>query len=300
MGYLFLSIFLRLSSLLTPRAWRRMAGPIAGLIWLVSARLRTATLINLALAYPELTQRERTRLGRESLRHYVLNIVEVGAFWYWPLERLDALVDPPAGRRHYEEAKASGRGIVFLAPHFGAWEAMTVWGRDYVDGAALYKPGRGATIQRKLRRKRKRFGMRLVPATRAGLRVIYQSLHEGKAVGVLPDQEPSLGQGHFAPFFGVPALTATLVPRLIRKTGCRVVFAVCMRTPGGRFQLHFVPPEEAIHSEDLDTALAALNRGVERCIALDPAQYLWPYKRFKHRPPGEARIYRKKSRPASG
>jgi KDO2-lipid IV(A) lauroyltransferase len=41
----------------------------------------------------------------------------------------------------------------------------------------------------------------------------------------------------------------------------------------------------------MDEALAAMNRGVERCVEVDPAQYLWAYKRFRRRPEGEPRFY---------
>ena len=49
--------------------------------------------------------------------------------------------------------------------------------------------------------------------------------------------------------------------------------------------------DEDVYSADMETSLAAVNRGVERCIALDPAQYLWSYKRFKTRPEGEEPFY---------
>ena len=48
---------------------------------------------------------------------------------------------------------------------------------------------------------------------------------------------------------------------------------------------------KALAEEDLDTALAAVNRAVENCIAIDPAQYLWSYRRFKKQPEGAAPFY---------
>jgi lauroyl/myristoyl acyltransferase len=37
--------------------------------------------------------------------------------------------------------------------------------------------------------------------------------------------------------------------------------------------------------------MAAMNRMIERCIAIDPAQYLWSYRRFKKQPDGAAPFY---------
>ena len=41
----------------------------------------------------------------------------------------------------------------------------------------------------------------------------------------------------------------------------------------------------------MDTSLAAMNRAIEQSITIDPAQYLWSYRRFKTQPEGEADFY---------
>ncbi|HEV7489477.1 MAG TPA: hypothetical protein VGO25_01635, partial [Rhodanobacteraceae bacterium] len=79
----------------------------------------------------------------------------------------------------------------------------------------------------------------------------------------------------------VPALTMVLLSRLARSTEADVLFAFAERLPrGGGFRLHFLEAPPNIAAEDLDVACAALNRGVEQCVALAFAQYQWTYKRF--------------------
>jgi len=39
------------------------------------------------------------------------------------------------------------------------------------------------------------------------------------------------------------------------------------------------------------TSLTAMNRAIERCIAIAPAQYLWSYRRFKTQPEGAEPFY---------
>jgi KDO2-lipid IV(A) lauroyltransferase len=41
-------------------------------------------------------------------------------------------------------------------------------------------------------------------------------LKRGEAVGMLPDQAPRNGEGRWLDFFGKPAYTMTLAPRLSR------------------------------------------------------------------------------------
>ena len=92
----------------------------------------------------------------------------------------------------------------------------------------------------------------------------------------MPDQEPVESGGRFASFFGLPALTMTLVPRLLRRTGASAVFGYALREDRGGFTMHFEEASPELADEDLDRALAALNRGVERCVRAAPEQYQTP------------------------
>ncbi len=158
--------------------------------------------------------------------------------------------------------------------------------QKYPDIAILYKPPSHPGLEKALLSKRRRGGAHLIPATATGLRQLYAHIRSGKGAGVLPDQQPSTGQGRFAPFYGNPALTAVLVPRLVQRTNCIVLAGVCERLPGGRYRVHVLPVDEDIHSDDMVTSLTAMNRAIEECIAIDPAQYLWSYRRFKTQPEG--------------
>ena len=75
------------------------------------------------------------------------------------------------------------------------------------------------------------------------MRQLFKLLNGGGVVGILPDQQPKAGDGEFAPFFGVQALTMTLLGRLAQRTGATVLFAWCERIDTGdrdgpRFALH--------------------------------------------------------------
>ncbi len=291
MKFFLLSMVFRTFSFIPSRVQRWLSVPLGWLLWAVSRTKRNSTLKNLATAFPDMDEWQREALGRASMRHYVLVALETGISWYGSRKRLLGLFDPPLGEEHLDAALGKGRGVLFLVPHFGTWELLNQWLQTRVETVALYKPGRYPAFEEKLLNKRERFGSRMAPTTRAGLKVLFRTLGSGRAALMLPDQDPSEGEGRFAPFYGVPALTGVLASRLARQTGCQVVFAVAGRVPGGRFQAHFLPAEDDFYAEDLDASLAALNRGVEQCIATDPEQYLWAYKRYKSRPEGEPSFY---------
>jgi len=289
-SWLIESVFWLISRLFGGQPYR-LARRYAPLWMRLSPGKRNVTRANLRACYPGMAATDREKLERESFVHYVCSIFEVGRNRRWPLDRLQALCDGEAGVEMLTAALSVGKGVVVLAPHFGAWEYLGLYLQKFPDIAILYKPPSHPALEKVLQRQRSRGGANMLPATAAGLRELYSRLLAGKGVGVLPDQQPGSGQGRFAPFFGVPALTGVLVPRLIQKTGCRAFFAVMERLDSGNYRLHVLPSGEGIYSSDVDTALAEMNRGIEQCIAIDPAQYLWSYKRFRARPDGAAAVY---------
>jgi KDO2-lipid IV(A) lauroyltransferase len=284
---------MRMFSWITPRAAQYLAPPLAAVVWYTVPRLRRVTRLNLKAVYPGMDPQRRKKIARASMTHYVRGIFEAGMLWYWPLERMYALFDEVRGMEHVEELISDGNGLIVAAPHYGSWEMLNLFLHSKGKAAVLYKPGKHPDVEAMLLEKRARAGAEMVPATGQGLRRMYQLLKDGGFVALLPDQEPTGGGGQFAPFFGIEALTGVLLPRMAQRTGAPVVFAVCERRKGGRYQVHLFKSEDSIYSDDMREALTAVNRGIEQCIEVDTEQYLWAYKRFRNRPEGEPSFYKR-------
>lgn len=275
-----------------PVSWAEaLSRPLGWMAWKSAKTRRTSTRKNLEACYPDTSEMMRERLGRESMRHLVMTVLESGVCWSGSRKRIQRIFLKPDGMELIPELLAERRGLLALVPHFGNWELLNLWVQLQHDLMALYKPGGTPELEDAMLHNRSRFGSVLVPANSRGVRQMISGVRAGQLVAILPDQDPGHGQGRFAPFFGVPALTATLAIRLIQKTECAVMFCACRRAGRGRYQAHFFAAQDDIHSGDVDVALAALNRGVEKVIGLDPAQYLWAYKRFKSRPDKAAPFY---------
>jgi KDO2-lipid IV(A) lauroyltransferase len=263
----------------------------AGLLMRLSPVKRHTTERNLERCYPELDPAERSRMARASFQHYLCSILESGHNWYRSPEKLRSYCDRVVNMDLFEKVRGSGKGILVLAPHFGAWEYLGVALQEISDVAILYKPPSNPGLDRALQERRRRGGGTLIPASSTGLIKLYAHLRAGKGAGVLPDQQPPVGKGRFVPFFGNQALTSDLVPRLAKRADCHVIAAVCERFRGGRYVIHLLPADPEIFSDDLSTALTAMNRTIERCVAVDPDQYLWSYRRFKAQPEGAPPFY---------
>jgi KDO2-lipid IV(A) lauroyltransferase len=174
-----------------------------------------------------------------------------------------------------EAAQREGRGLMFLTPHLGCFEISALYGAKRLPLTVLYRPPKRAALEPLMQAGRSRTSAKLAPATLQGVRQLIRALRHGEAVGILPDQAPGVGEGEWAPFFGRPAYTMTLVGRLQASTGAAVVMAFAERLAGGAgYRLHLQRVEAPLMP-------AALNRAVEDAIRRCPAQYLWGYNRHK-------------------
>ena len=284
---------MRLLSWVTPRAAEYLAPPLAAIVWYSVPRLRRVTRLNLKAVYPDMDPKQRKRTGRASMTNYVRGVFEAGMLWHWPLGRMYELFDEVQGMDIVDELIEQGKGLIVAAPHYGSWEMLNLYLHSKGKAAILYKPSKYPDIDALLLEKRSRAGAEMVAATGKGLRRMYQLLKDGYYVALLPDQEPTGGGGQFAPLFGIEALTGVLMPRMAQRTGAPVVFAVCERRKGGRYCVHLFKADSSIYSKNMREALTEVNRGIERCIEIDTAQYLWAYKRFRNRPEGEPSFYKR-------
>ena len=246
---------------------------------------------NLELIRPDLDAAARERLVRDIVRTTARQAFETMRMWTRPAARNLADIAEVRGEALFDAALAEPRGLVVAAPHMGNWELLNQWLAMKTPLAILYRPPESAIGEAFLRRVRANAGgdVEQVRAEAAGVRTLLKRLQKGGVVGILPDQQPKAGEGEFAPFFGKPALTMTLLGRLAARSDARVLFAWCERLPDTsppRFALHVQAAPEAVGDADPAHAVAALNAGIEAIARRDFAQYQWTYKRYTLRPPG--------------
>jgi KDO2-lipid IV(A) lauroyltransferase len=283
---------LRLFALLPLWLAQALGAAVGALMGVIPNSLRRVARVNIDACFPDWSKTERRRLVRRSLMEDGKGVAEMGALWLWPPARVLALMREVRGEELIEQAVAAGRGVIIASPHLGAWEIVGPYLASRWPMTILYRPARLAQLDATIRAARERGGATLVPTDAGGVRALFKALSRGELVGILPDQEPGLESGAFAPFFGVDANTMVLLPRLAQKSGAAVLFVFAERLSWGRgYILRVEPAPEGIADADTAVACAALNKGVERCVRQVPAQYQWSYKRFKKRPQGQAKLY---------
>ncbi|MCG6876202.1 MAG: lysophospholipid acyltransferase family protein [Betaproteobacteria bacterium] len=212
-------------------------------------------------------------------------LLELPWIWLRPQEEVVKLVREVVNPELFLQAKERGKGIVFLTPHLGCFEASAQFAALHSPITVMYRPPRQRVLEPLLRAGRARGNIRIATADRKGVFTLLRALRNGETVGILPDQVPSRGEGEWADFFGRPAYTMALASRLVDATGAVVILALCERLPraaGYRIHLTTLPEREPGES-----AARHLNRALEGLIRQKPEQYLWSYNRYKV-PPGVA------------
>ena len=276
-----------------PLGWSRRLGKLAG-FGAVCSRGQSLRIsrINLAHCYPAMDPKQREKLARDSVVNTAMTGFEVASLWRQPWSHAEDSIVRVRNQQLLTDGVEEGHGVLVLAPHIGNWEIFGQYLATVGPTTSLYAPPKITALDPVIREGREKTGAKLVPTNVRGVRALLKALKEGGIVGVLPDQEPDASGGEYAPLFGHPTLTMTLGFNLIQRTGCKVVFGFAKRLPEG-FELVLLPAEQAIYSDEAKVSLAALNRGVEACIAEAPEQYQWEYKRFRRGPEGKTGIYRR-------
>jgi KDO2-lipid IV(A) lauroyltransferase len=207
-------------------------------------------------------------------------LLEMPWVWTRPRGEVLSLVRGVEGMHLVEEARSRGKGVILLTPHLGAFEVGVQYAAERLGPVtALYRAPRQKVFESLVRAGRERGDVRLASADAKGVKALLRALKRGEAIGILPDQVPSRGEGTWADFFGRPAYTMTLATRLQESTGATILLGLCERLPRGQgYRLRVAPFPQA---EPGETPARRLNRALEAVIRMLPEQYLWSYNRYK-------------------
>jgi len=255
------------------------------------------------LAYalsPTYRRRLRTNLGQAGFpvdrfafaaaREAGKQAVETPWIWLRPAAELRRVMQVVDGAAE-SAAVASGRPVIYLTPHLGCFEitaqycVLNHW-QPPRSLTALYRIPRKEILRPLVELGRRRNGVELAPANLGGVRQLLRALKRGNAIGILPDQVPSEGDGVWATFFDRPAYTMTLPGKLATSTDAIVLFIFGERVrdlDGKRagFRIHLRPLSAPLTGE-AERDARQVNADLERLIRTCPMQYLWGYNRYKH------------------
>ncbi|HZF81584.1 MAG TPA: lipid A biosynthesis acyltransferase [Rubrivivax sp.] len=247
---------------------------------------------NLALCFPELSTHEQRALAREHFALLGRSVLERGVLWHASPSRLKRLIRIEGDIGFAERHPATP--VMWLTPHFLASEGAGMATQLFQKRAAfsMYQAQSNLVMDDALRRGRNRFGTAELFSRKDGARAIVRAVRRGLVFFNLPDMDFGVRDAEFVPFFGVQAATLLAPSRLAQSLNMTVQPVIGIMLPGGQgYSIRFLPPWTDWPSSDPVADAARLNAFIEEQVRLHPAQYFWVHKRFKTRPPGEARLY---------
>ncbi|MGH6799212.1 MAG: lysophospholipid acyltransferase family protein [Roseiarcus sp.] len=253
----------------------------SGVAWRLIAPLlyrQERALRNLALAYPELSLRERKRiaaamwenLGRTFGESFHLKeIVAEKRIRFEPKELLEEI--------------ARGGPCVGCGLHLGNWELLAYTGKlTGAPVAGVYQRLSNPLVDEETRKLRAfLYEGGLLPKTPVTARALMKAVKGGGHTAFLADLRDDNGAA--VPFFGVPALSTVFPALLARKTGLPLYAVAAFREPKVRFVIRAARvevPRTDDHAADAIAATAALQAQFEAFIRQAPEQWMWAHRRW--------------------
>jgi len=271
--------------------WRLLQATGRGvgrLAWHLAKKRRHIAQTNMRLCFPELTPEEQDALARRCVISTGEAILEMaGSYNNHRIDLNRNLI--VTGMEHIEACQARGQGVLLLGMHFNTLDTCSRMLATLVDIHAVYRPNDNPVIDRLIDRGRRHYVRSTVDRT--DIRQMLRLLRSGEIVWYAPDQDYGTAHAVFVPFFGIPAATITATSRIAKMGKAAVIPCAHYRLPGGRYEIEFGAPLDGFPSGDEEADTARINQTIEHYVRKHPEQYLWVHKRFKHQPPGQAKLY---------
>lgn len=261
-----------------PLSVLQILGLCAGwLAWMLPGRYKERAWANLRQAFPEATHK--------TLRSAMLSNGQLMfEMPFWWTRRDETFIDSKLSCDDWEQfqlALAKGKGVILLSPHAGCFELLGPVYSSHFPSTVLFRPPRKLWMQDWIVDMRTRRQLKMAPANQTGVRALVKTLKRGNTIGILPDQVPPDGEGVWAPFFGRPAYTMTLVQRLQALSGATIFILAAQRNAIGKgYTLRHKELKNPL-PDDSEAAATVINQEMEEMIRKMPEQYLWGYNRYK-------------------
>ncbi len=250
---------------------------------------------NLEIAFPELEARAR----REILRTAYANWGRMLAEWVHSKELNPhnvARFVTYEGWENLEEAAgcSDGRGILVLTGHYGNFEwlslAHSIYGHPLM---IVQRPLRNPILASAVGAVRTRYGNQTV-ARKGAARAVLRFLRGNGMVAVPLDLD--VRHGVFVDFFSVKASTSDGLARMAMVSGAPVLPAFMVRQgTSTHHHITILPRIDVVRTRDSEESVREntqrFTAAIEMMVRRHPDHWNWIHRRWKTRPPGEARFY---------
>jgi KDO2-lipid IV(A) lauroyltransferase len=262
--------------------------------WLVhrlDRRHRLVAVENVRQAMPHFTEQEVAKLVRAVYHHFSLMVVEMILMprKYHVSNIAQFVRHPnPEDRSIYDRWFQSKRPLIAVTGHFGNWEMLSyILGMAGIRGAIVARRLDNPYLDGFLRRFRIGTGQVILDKNE-DYEKIKARLASGRHLGVVGDQDAGR-RGLFVDFFGRPASSYKSIALLALEYSAPILILGAVR---GQAPLHYdlyladvILPEQYSHDPAAVRHITErYTRALEWLVRIDPRQYFWLHRRWKHQP----------------
>lgn len=257
------------------------------LAWYVVARERNKALANIAIAFPDWTEKKRRDTIRAMFRHFGMSLFEIAWLWNMDLATRDRMTTFE-GTEAMLKLIDEGRGVVFFTAHVGNWEWLTIAiGLFSRPTSVLQRERDEGEMNRYITEFRARVGVQSIDrGSSSSARQMINAIKSGGILAFLLDQNMRT-ESVKVPFFGRPALTPIGPVKFAIRKEAMVVTALQERRPDGTHHIRILEPIACKKDDDPVALAARITRDIEEHIRRVPEQWVWMHDRWRERPKWE-------------
>lgn len=238
---------------------------------------------NLRIAFPEMSQQERQRIGRECWSYFAGMVFRF-------LHASGESAEKSAARVRFRDRQvvdallAQQRGIVFVTCHYGDWErGVHVLNALNVPTTVVARILDNKLLENDLYRARLRSGVDLVDR-RAAARGLIRTLAQKGIIAMLADQAVRPREGILVPFLGVDAWTTVGPAKLALKADCPIVCVFACPVDEEvivDIDLIIDPRDLPADQRNVEAITRMINDVIGARIRATPELWMWMHDRWK-------------------
>ena len=275
--------FLWLVSILPLRVLYFFADCIYGLVFYIIKYRKGVVLNNLAIAFPEKTEKERKQIAKKFYHNFLDAFIE--SIKFITISKRQILKRSTCDFETINKLSVKGYNVHIMAGHQFNWEfgnalaAMTLT----VPFVGIYMPISNKVLDRIFYNFRERYGTILISATEFKNNANHPSFSKQYTFGLAADQNPGdPSNGYWMNFFGKPVPFVTGPGKGAVKNNTAVVIVGFHKIKRGyyHFSTKLLTENGSLFSPEALTVM--YKNALEEIIRKDPSNYLWSHRRWKY------------------
>ena len=249
---------------------------------------------NLSLCFSDKSNDEIEQMVYAHFQAQYRSLLHYFILWWRPLASVKKRIQSSGFEQvsHYQQ---QGKNVIILLAHSVGLEFSVAAIAMAYRSNGPYKPMRNPVVDWMVANGRlrcgKKYGIELF-TREDGLRPLIRETRAGRVLIYLADEDLGANRSVFADFFGVQKATIPVLGRLAKSCDAVVLPCVCCYQPEQKnYSVKLLPKIEGLPSGDDALDAENMNKAIEQVITHCPIQYLWTFRYFKTRPPGERSVY---------